>query len=373
MRILVAMSGGVDSSVVACLLKEQGHDVIGVNLELWHDPLAPADAQILSSKCCTTQTRSRMRTVAKNLGIPLHILSLEEQFKSVVVDPFLAACRRGLTPNPCVLCNRTFKFAHMLILAKSLHCDAVATGHYARVTRRKLKDGKIVSALIEAKDKMKDQSYFLHRLTQKELKHAVFPLGNLQKTEVFALAKRFGIPFDRTTYRESQDLCFFPEKSPAAFLRRHIRDAKGGPITLLSGTVVGQHEGLPFYTIGQRRGLNVGGQKAPVYVVQKEQKNCSIVVAPLGAELQSSIEISSLTFTLEPLSKGRRHQLTARIRAKARKVHGVFIHNGQRGLFHFDRPVSAVTPGQSLVLYRGQEVLGGGIIQGRRRLPKIPA
>lgn len=357
MRILVAMSGGVDSSVVACLLKEQGHDVVGVRFQLWQDPLAPPLLTVMPTKCCDAQTLARARAVCKQWDIPLHTLSLEEGFKRDVVDPFLDACRAGMTINPCVQCNRSFKFAHLLALAKEWKCDKVATGHYARIIRRKNR-----FALLEAKDRLKDQSYFLSRLTQKELRRTVLPLGAITKRQTFSLAKKFHIPLSDATYKESQDLCFIPEKSPAKFLRRYITDATPGPIRTLDGKRVGTHEGLPFYTIGQRKGLKVGGQETPVHVVKIDQKSNTIFVASSRALLAYEVHIHSLNFPRETLRANRSVSLSARIRARAEKRGGVFTYTHGAGMFRCKKPVAAVTPGQALVLYRGQEIVGSGII-----------
>jgi tRNA-specific 2-thiouridylase len=268
----------------------------------------------------------------------------------------------GLTPNPCVLCNRTFKFAHLLSLAKQLNCDRIATGHYARIARRRDQNGQLVFALLEAEDRGKDQSYFLYRLTQRELSRSLFPLGRLLKSQVYTLAKRFSVPLDHRSYRESQDLCFFPEKSPDAFLRRYITNAKPGPIKLLDGTVIGQHKGLPFSTIGQRRGLPISGQRRPLYVVRKEQKSCTIFMAPARAGREKVASVTSLSFTHRPPPEKRSVRFSARIRSRSPKMRGAFVRRGRTGRFTFDRAVSHLTPGQSLVLYRGREIVGGGIV-----------
>lgn len=378
MKILVALSGGVDSSVAACLLTQQGHEVIGVRFTLWQDPLAPALSQVLPTKCCDAQTLMRARSVTDQLKIPYHTVDLQEEFKCAVVDPFLAASRKGLTTNPCVLCNRNFKMHHLLNMAKKFSCDRVATGHYARIIKKCTsatslpprgerpsegsKKRQCHYSLLEAKDRTKDQSYFLSRLTQKELSKTLLPLGNLTKKQTFALAKKFKIPLSRETYRESQDLCFFPEKSPAAFLRRHITNARPGPIKTLDGFVVGTHEGLPFYTVGQRKGLHIGGRKTPVYILRKEQKSNTIFVAPLRETFASDVAIFSLSFTGISLPANVPVSVQVRIRSQGQKVKGIFTRNGTRGHFRSATPLPGITPGQALVLYRGMEILGSGMI-----------
>jgi len=356
------MSGGVDSSVTACLLKLQGHDVIGVRFRLWQDPKTPAHAQILPTKCCDVQTVNRARMVAKQLGIPLHEVDLRKIFKHRVVDPYIASSCTGLTPNPCVLCNRVFKCTELLKLAKKLKCDAVATGHYARL--RKNRDGSV--SILEARDPRKDQSYFLSRLTQAQLRRCVLPLGTRRKTEVYALAKKFRIPVEKMTYRESQDLCFFPEQSPAAFLRRYIKK-NPGPIITRSGTVIGTHEGLAFYTVGQRRGLNIGGLKIPVHVVGKDRRTNALIVAPRGEDTSHEAMATSLSFPATPLPRKHRVTLHARIRASGERHRGTFTHDGKRGTFRFAKPVRGVTPGQALVLYKGKEIVGSGVIEKAKK------
>ena len=363
MRILVAMSGGIDSSVVAHLLKEQGHEVIGVRFTLWSDPLAPALAQILPSKCCTTQNIARSSVVAKKLGIPLHIISLEDEFKKNIVDPFLADYAKGKTPNPCIACNRSIKFGRLLELMKELDCAALATGHYARTAIEQCSDGTTRALLLEALDPKKDQSYYLYSLSQEQLRSCIFPLGNLQKSEVYTLAKHFDIPIP-DSYRESQDLCFFPEKTPEAFLKRHLKNMlKTGNILRRDGTIVGTHDGIPLYTIGQRRGLKIGGLKVPLEVVEKDPQNNTLIVAEKGKESISSLLLEDVCFvTWKPQEDETQYE--CRVRSLSKRLPGKLLrkNNAYRFLFASPQPLQAI--GQALVLYRGAEVIGGGTIAG---------
>ncbi len=363
MKILVALSGGIDSSVAACLLKEQGHTLIGVRFALWSDPLAPAMAQLLPSKCCNAQTASRTIAVANMLGIPLHVVSMEEVFKQGVVDPFLDAYRRGLTPNPCIGCNRTVKFNALMRLADEWECDKIATGHYARTTDTLAEDGTICTSLLEAVDANKDQSYYLHGLSQAQLQRTLFPLGTLSKQYVFELARRFGIPFDEH-YQESQDLCFFPERDPKPFLIRHIPDALcPGPIVRTDGTVVGMHAGLPLYTIGQRRGLGIGGLSIPLEVVSKRVESNELIVDDRALHTTTRVSVRELHWISWVPQEHVVTPFECRTRSHSPRYLGSLKRDGEHGMFTFDAPISLQTPGQSLVLYRGEEVMGGGVME----------
>ncbi len=367
MRILVAMSGGVDSSVVAHLLREQGHELIGVRFSLWIDPLAPALAQILPSKCCTTQNIARASSVAKKLGIPLRVIDLEQEFKSLVVDPFLEAHRNGLTPNPCIGCNRTIKFGKLLSLMKELGCDYLATGHYARTASEKLVDGTVRTVLLEAVDTRKDQSYYLYGLSQEQLSSVLFPLGGMQKTDVYALAKHFGLPLP-DGYRESQDLCFFPEKTPKEFLKRHLQTAMtSGTIIRRDGTVVGTHQGLPLYTIGQRRGLGIGGLRVPLEVVEKDAGRNQLIVAEQGIETCSRVRLTDLRFVSWRPPENETTSFDCQTRSLSKRLHGSLRIKEDDAIFTFDSPVPVQPAGQSLVLYRGEEVVGGGVMDFESR------
>ncbi|MEQ1849036.1 MAG: tRNA 2-thiouridine(34) synthase MnmA [Candidatus Peribacteraceae bacterium] len=368
MKILLAMSGGIDSSVVAHMLQEQGHEVIGVRFTLWTDPLAPALAQILPSKCCTTQNIARAHSVAKELSIPLHVIDLEREFKESVVDPYLEAHRQGLTPNPCIGCNRTIKFGKLLELMRTLGCDKLATGHYARVASEKLSDGSERYLLLEAIDSEKDQSYYLYGLTQDQLKHVFFPLGGMKKSEVYTLALHFGVPLP-SSYRESQDLCFFPEKTPTEFLKRHLSgDLKPGNIVRRDGTVVGKHKGLPLYTYGQRRGLGIGGLTIPLEVIRKDVDRSELVVDDKGRSLTDSVTLTDVRFISEESQVVENLVCSYRPRSLSPKKTGRLVRQGEQYLFQFDSAVSPQSPGQSIVFYRGEEVLGGGVIEGDKAL-----
>jgi tRNA-uridine 2-sulfurtransferase len=368
MKVLLAMSGGVDSSVVAHMLKEQGHEVIGVRFTLWTDPLAPALAQILPSKCCTTQNIARASTVAKALEIPLRIVDLEREFKEGVVDPYLEAHRQGLTPNPCIGCNRTIKFGKLLTLMREMECDALATGHYARVARERLPDGSERHLLLEAVDQEKDQSYYLYGLPETALASVLFPLGAMRKAEVYQLAMHFGVPLP-SSYRESQDLCFFPEKTPREFLKRHLGDAlQVGNIVRTDGSIVGTHAGLPLYTYGQRRGLGIGGLSIPLEVVRKNIDRNELVVEDKGFSRTDQVTLSDIRFVSWRPEENVAFRCSVRSRSLTPKKTGELMLRGASGTFRFDTATSPQSPGQSIVFYRGEEVLGGGVITHEKSL-----
>lgn len=364
MKILVALSGGIDSSTVAHLLKKEGHELVGVRFTLWSDPLAPAMAQVLPSKCCNAQTAMRAKATADALGIPYHIVDLEKEFYEHVVDPFLKGFAEGRTPNPCIGCNRSIKFGKLLELADELGCERIATGHYARVAKEELSDGTSRNLLLEAVDAGKDQSYYMYGLTQEQLSRVIFPLGAMRKQDVFALAQSFGVPYDDVSYQESMDLCFFPEKTPEQFLKRHLEGAmKPGNIVRRDGTVMGTHQGLPLYTVGQRRGLGVGGLSIPLEVVEKRTATNELIVADKEQERVAAIELSDVRWVSWAPAQGEETPFECRVRSLSQRLRGTVTVNGNTARFSFETPISPLAPGQSLVLYRGEEVVGGGVME----------
>ena len=377
-KVLVGLSGGVDSAVAACLLKREGYEVTGVHMRFWADGSEKNPETKPENKCCAVDGMTRAIVVAGKIGIPLLVLNFEKEFKKKVVDFYIDASEKTLTPNPCVECNRRIKFGLFLEKMKELGADYVATGHYARAVRTK---GGY--ALYAAKDRGKDQSYFLYTLTGKKLKSILFPLGGMLKSRVRRLARKFGID-EINDQKESQDLCFLPGKTPESFLRRHIENRKSvaaGPILTTCGARVGTHCGLPFYTIGQRKGLGIGGirnmpdqQKNPWYVTGFDRSGNALLVGHNPDLYEKRVLARDLTFVAGPPAVNI-IKISAKIRYGARaqpallKVSGTGSKTGNGSTkinstaeIIFSKPQRAVTPGQSVVFYRGGKVLGGGII-----------
>jgi len=338
------MSGGVDSSVAAALLKSQGFDVLGVFMKFWSE--APKKGVTDRwSKCCSPEAEERARLVAGRLGIPFYVFDFRKEFKKKVVDYFIREYKAGRTPNPCVVCNKDIKFRLLLKKAFAIGVDYIATGHYVQI-----KEGR----LTKAKDKEKDQSYFLWQLSQKELKKCLFPLGDYTKTEVRKLAGKFKLPV--ASFVESQEVCFV-HTNLTEFLKKYIKQ-KPGDIVDGQGKVLGRHKGLAFYTIGQRRGIDLPG--GPFWVLKKDIKRNILVVARNEKDLLKK----ELSFYGANWISGKEPRFPLRVEAKIRyRSESAPAEVTKKNTVVFKKPQRAVTPGQSIVFYKNRELLGGGIIK----------
>lgn len=356
-KVFVGMSGGVDSSVAAALLKKRGFDVIGVHIKCYN-----VDG-------CAEQDAEDARRAAETLKIPFYVLDMEQEYKDRVVKYMIDGYRKGITPNPDVMCNKEIKFGLFLDKALAMGADYVATGHYVRLK----KVGKTFK-LFEAKDKNKDQSYFLWTLTQKQLKHSLFPIGDYVKPEIRKMAKKLKLP--NADKKDSQGICFLGQVSLKDFLGNYIPEKKGIVVNT-AGKVLGEHKGAYFYTIGQRSGLGIGGNAKPYYVAEKDVKSNAILVAEEGDPILSKKEIDLADMNLLNKELGiRNKELKIRVMARVRYRQPLFpalfiIHNSSFKLI-FDKPQKFVAVGQSAVIYlpagasakegSGLVMLGGGII-----------
>jgi len=411
------MSGGVDSSVAAAILKYQGYEVVGVFMHFWHDvadknKLENIDTRI-ENKCCSREAEESARRVAQKLGIKFYSINVSKEFKKAVVDYFLSEYNSGRTPNPCVECNRSIKFGVMIDKALAMGADFIATGHYVRLQgchfdrsergtskrsgeickqeilisnknnikhtfypltdpRSAIAQGRLSAPivarddkfkLLKAKDANKDQSYFLYTLTQKKLKHCLFPIGDYTKTEVREMAKKYNLEIHDK--KESQEICFIQTKYYGDFLRKYLKLIPGN-IVDARGNILGEHKGLPLYTIGQRRDIGIGGT-GPYYTVGMNRRKNQLIVS-------DDINDKNL-FSKELIARkvnwisGKIPKLPLKIKAKVRyrmdeefavvdKIKGKYA-------IKFSKPQRAVMPGQSVVFYKGDELLGGGIIEKR--------
>jgi tRNA-uridine 2-sulfurtransferase len=352
-RVIVGMSAGVDSSVAAAVLKEQGYDVIGVFLHFWKEPGQDA---LRENKCCSLESQEDARKVAQILDIPLYTVNAAKEFKKEVVDYFLQETKAGRTPNPCVVCNERIKFNFLFRKMLEMDGDFVATGHYAEIRN---KNGKY--HLYTSTDEEKDQTYFLYSLTQKQLSRILFPVGGYKKPKIREKAQKLKLPvFDK---EDSQGLCFTPEKTPTEFIKRNLTLSSGDIVTT-EGKKIGTHEGLEMYTIGQRKGINIGGN-GPYFVVDRDFKNNKLIVT--NDEKNDRIYKKTMLVEIknwiaeEPIFP---MEANIKIRYRHQLVRGIIKSTkGQSVEVEFFQPQKAVTPGQSAVFYADDnEVLGGGII-----------
>ncbi|MBI1730343.1 tRNA 2-thiouridine(34) synthase MnmA [Candidatus Acetothermia bacterium] len=347
-RILVAMSGGVDSSVAAFLLKQQGHDVIGATLNLW----SYENREEPYNECCSFEVKA----VAQQLGIEHHWVDEGVDFKSAVVDPFIEDYLAGLTPSPCARCNRLVRFPKLLELADKLDCELLATGHHARIAEE-----SGTYHLLKGHDPLKDQSYYLYGLNQKQLSRVLFPVGSLHKREVWQIARENNLVSARKP--ESQDLCFLPFGDQRRYLQQHANGSlRPGEILDTEGNVVGNHEGLALYTVGQRRGLGVSmGHK--IYVVGLNPQQNQVIVGPEQALYSAGlIADQSHWIAGEPIKCEERAEVKIRYRSASFGALLKPTPDADVIEVQFDEPQRAVTPGQIAVYYRGDSVFGGGRI-----------
>ena len=349
-KALVAMSGGVDSSVAAAWMTEAGYPCVGATMQLFDKDCG--------GTCGSAPEVEDARRVAEHLGFDYHVFNYSGDFSSLVIDRFVAAYEQGRTPNPCIDCNRYMKFAALYDAAKLLGCDVIATGHYARVVYDEVR-GKWT--LKKAKNLAKDQTYVLYFLTQEQLAHTCFPLGEAEsKDEVRAVAERYG--FVNAHKKDSQDICFVPDGKYAEFIRHRTgRDYPMGNFVDRDGNILGQHKGIIGYTIGQRKGLGLA-LPAPLYVYRKDMENNTVVLAPESALYTARLWAENFNWIAgeEPENPVR---CSARTRYSAKEAPAtVTVRDDGRVEIVFDEPQRAVTEGQAVVLYSDDEVLGGGTI-----------
>lgn len=354
-KILVAMSGGVDSSVTAAMMVDAGHDVIGITMRLG----APDTIEVEPERpnCCSLEGIEDARRVATQLGIPFYGVNYEDIFREQIIDYFVAEYLAGRTPSPCMVCNRKLKFGKLLALADTLECDFIATGHYARIERHP-ETGRAL--LCKALNLEKDQSYFLAALTQEQLRRALMPLGEYTKTQVRELARKYQL---RTAEKdESQELCFVADTNYRRFLQDRVPEKiAAGDIVDKDGNVLGKHQGVPFYTVGQRRGLGIAAGK-PLYVTQLNASENTVVVGEPDELLADTMHVGQINLiAIDRLTE----PIRATVKIRSRDEGGIATISpvsDTEAIVKFDAPRRAITPGQATVFYDGDYVIGGGWI-----------
>ncbi|MFA4995979.1 MAG: tRNA 2-thiouridine(34) synthase MnmA [Patescibacteria group bacterium] len=374
-KVAIGMSGGVDSSVAAKLLKDQGYEVVGFMMKLWPGSEIKCDKD---NACCDIDGLQDAKRIAAILDIPFYVVDVREKFKKEVVDYFIEEYKNLRTPNPCVKCNEKIKFGWLLDFAKKTGCDYLATGHYARIASDSgscqlsvvsCQNGNTTFHLFKGKDENKDQSYFLYRLNQDQLKHIIFPVGEYTKEEVRALAKKWNLPVHEK--KESQEICFIQEKDYRDFLKKNIPADffKPGEIVDLFGNIVGKHEGLINYTIGQRRGIaqdtsNKIQDTKPMYVIGYNVEENRLIVGEDKDIYKDHMNVEDVHFIQNQESRIKNQEdVQVKIRYRHPAVPCKIIIHNSKFMIQFNEPQRAITPGQSAVFYEGEEVLGGGIIQ----------
>ncbi len=353
-KIVVAMSGGVDSSVAAAMLKNDGHDLIGISLQLWNYSF---DTDQRFGTCCSLDDLADARRVSDKIDIPFYILNMEQQFKEKVVDYFVGEYLEGRTPIPCTACNKKLKFDELMKKAEEYGYDYIATGHYASIVR----DDSGRYTVKRGRDRWKDQSYFLFDLSQEQLARIQFPLGDMEKAEVRQLAETLNL--NVAGKKESHEICFIPDNNYAGFIEGYVEETvfQTGNIVKRDGTVLGEHRGYPAYTIGQRKGLNLGGLSEPYYVTGIDPVENLVVVGPKSDLFRQEFTVDNVTWSLnfcEPF------EAEIQIRYRHQAVPGLVTPlPGGRASVELEYPQPAITPGQSAVFYRDDCIAGGGWIE----------
>jgi tRNA-uridine 2-sulfurtransferase len=353
LKVVVAMSGGVDSSVAAAILKQQGYEVVGMMLRLWSEP-----GKEDSNRCCTPDAMALARRVAAKLEIPFYVIDAKQIFKDTVVQYFIDGYARGETPNPCLVCNRQIRWKYLLDHALALGASYMATGHYARLTENENGEKRLIRAV----DKTKDQSYVLHVLDQGQLRKALFPIGDYPKPEIRRMAESFGLP--TASRKDSQDLCFLAGDDYRSFLKRNTEELfTQGEIVSTRGEVLGRHTGLANYTIGQRKGLGLSSS-IPLYVIRKDKETNTLIVAEQEQLGSKELIAHDVNWISGVAIKGSFHaEVKTRYTARETPALVIPVNNGSEVQVHFDSPQRDITAGQAAVFYQGDVMIGGGIIQ----------
>jgi len=357
-RVLVAMSGGIDSSVAAVMLHEQGYEVIGMTMKTWD--YASAGGSKKETGCCSLDSINDARNIAVSLGFPHYIIDIREEFGDFVINHFTDEYIAGRTPNPCVLCNTHIKWDSLLRRADQLDCDFIATGHYAKI--RQENDRYVIS---KGLDENKDQSYALWGISQKSLSRTIFPLGGLRKTEIRQMALERGF-HELVQKPESYEICFIPDNDYRGFLKRRVTtleaEVAGGEFVMEDGTVVGKHEGYPFYTIGQRKGLGIA-LGFPAYVTRIEKEKNRVVLGNYDNLAKNGMQVGKLNLSKYPDLLGLPTDTITKVRYNDPGTPAIIEQVNDKMLVQFKQGVHAIAPGQAAVFYEGDDVIGGGWIE----------